>query len=191
LALTGVGAVITGASFSYDDEIRERTKDNGRMPRHLSLLGTQLGSGAPGVALAVTQLYFDRENGLLHARALAFTSLNHITLALAARRERPNKKARIAFPSGHTSSSFATAGSLAYAYGWWAGVPAFAAAGLVAGSKWADNQHWFSDTVAGALIGLFWARASHQVLVQQSESSLSLRAVPLDQGAYLELAFNF
>ena len=58
------------------------------------------------------------------------------------------------FPSGHTSSAFATATSLSLAYPeWYVIVPSFAYAGTVAYSRMHLGVHYPSDVAAGALIG--------------------------------------
>ena len=58
------------------------------------------------------------------------------------------------FPSGHTSSAFATATSLSLAYPeWYIIVPSFAYAGTVAYSRMYLGVHYPSDVFAGALIG--------------------------------------
>lgn len=160
-------SVATALAHQHDSDFRETYGDNARLPREDSRYGAILGSGFPGLMIAAGQLYFDRSNGLLHARALGMTAATHITIAVAVQRERPNGK-KLSFPSGHTSSSFATATSLTYAYGPWVGVPALALASFIGYSRIANNAHWLSDTIAGAGLGIFWARASARV---QSESS--------------------
>jgi len=154
-------AAATALSRQKDEEFRDRYGDNKGMSDTESRYGAIIGSGFPGIAIAATQLYFDTDNGLQHARALAFTSATHITIAASVGRKRPNGKS-LSFPSGHTSSSFATASSLAYSYGPYVGVPALAAASYIGLSRLANNAHWLSDTIAGAGLGIFWARASSQ-----------------------------
>ena len=68
-------------------------------------------------------------------------------------RDRPNGDPR-AFPSGHTSSTFATATVLQRHYGWKVGVP-FYALGVYAGaSRIVAEKHWTSDVVFGAAVGV-------------------------------------
>ena len=58
------------------------------------------------------------------------------------------------FPSGHTSGTFASATVLQHHYGWKAGIPAFGVASYVAASRLSENQHFLSDVVFGAAIGI-------------------------------------
>jgi membrane-associated phospholipid phosphatase len=58
------------------------------------------------------------------------------------------------FPSGHTSSAFATATSLSLAYPkWYVIAPSFVYAGTVGYSRMDLGVHYPSDVLAGALIG--------------------------------------
>jgi membrane-associated phospholipid phosphatase len=58
------------------------------------------------------------------------------------------------FPSGHTSSAFATATSLTLAYPkWYIIAPSYAWAGTVGYSRMHLGVHYPSDVLAGALIG--------------------------------------
>ncbi len=59
-----------------------------------------------------------------------------------------------AFPSGHTSSSFAFASVMDRAYGPWAGVPLYALGGLVAYERLESGEHYLSDVVMGGVMGL-------------------------------------
>jgi len=61
-----------------------------------------------------------------------------------------------AFPSRHTSASFALASFVASVYRdeKWGGVAAYALAGLIGLSRINDNEHWASDVFVGATIGV-------------------------------------
>ena len=75
-------------------------------------------------------------------------------IKFAADRTRPNGDPR-SFPSGHASTSFATAMVLQEHYGWKLGLPAFlAGAPTPRVSRVAANQHWASDVVFGAAVGI-------------------------------------
>jgi hypothetical protein len=79
-------------------------------------------------------------------------------LKVAVDRPRPDG-ARYSFPSGHSSSTFATATVLARHFGWKVGVPAYAMATYVASSRLTENQHFLSDVIFGAGLGIVSGRA--------------------------------
>lgn len=168
-------ALVTIPARQYDSEVREDYGNNQKMPTNISAIGSRLGNGGTGIATALALLAWDQPEGLKLSRAIIFTAASHITIAVLAGRTRPNNGQR-SFPSGHTSSSFAVAGSLAYSYGPWVGVPALAAATFIGASRIADNAHWFSDTIAAAGLGLFWARASAEADLEKG--SLSPKPIP-------------
>jgi len=74
-------------------------------------------------------------------------------IKFAVERTRPNGEPR-GFPSGHASTSFAIATVLQEHFGWKVGIPAFAAAAYTGVERVADNQHWASDVVFGAALGV-------------------------------------
>ena len=75
----------------------------------------------------------------------------------AVNRERPDG-GRYSFPSGHASATFATADVLLQQFGLRVGIPAYAGATYVAISRLAEKQHFLSDVVFGAAVGIASAR---------------------------------
>ena len=73
-------------------------------------------------------------------------------------RKRPDG-GHYSFPSGHASATFATADVLLQRFGWKAGLPAYSGAVWIAVSRVAQRQHYLSDVIAGAAIGIASARA--------------------------------
>jgi undecaprenyl-diphosphatase len=68
------------------------------------------------------------------------------------------------FPSGHTSTAFATATGLSLQYPkWYVIAPCYAYAGAVAYSRMHLGVHYPSDVLAGALIGTGCAYLTHVV----------------------------
>lgn len=184
-------AAATSIAHQSDAAYANHYGDNRGLSRNQTRAGAVLGSGFPGIAIAATQLWMDTENGLQHARAIGFTSLTHITIAEIASRRRPNGK-NLSFPSGHTSSSFATATSLTYAYGPWVGVPALAIATYIGLSRVANNSHWLSDIVAGAGLGIYWARASAQVGITKDAKAAQWYPIyqPSDYGPLVGIGYE-
>jgi membrane-associated phospholipid phosphatase len=80
-------------------------------------------------------------------------------IKLATDRTRPDG-GRYSFPSGHTSSAFATAAVLQAHFGWKVGVPSYALAAYVGSARMATNHHFASDVVFGAGIGIASGRAT-------------------------------
>jgi membrane-associated phospholipid phosphatase len=79
-------------------------------------------------------------------------------LKYAVNRSRPDG-GRYSFPSGHTSSAFATADVLLQRFGWKVGLAAYAGAAYVGASRISERQHYLSDVLFGAAIGVASARA--------------------------------
>lgn len=108
-------------------------------------------------------------------------------LKLATDRTRPDGGSH-SFPSGHTSTAFATAAVLQSHFGWKVGVPAYVLAGYVATSRVANAHHFASDVVFGAGIGLaagrattfeFWGRpATVSPSISRRSASLNLTIFP-------------
>ena len=85
--------------------------------------------------------------------ALAINGVSTMLLKVAADTESPNGEG-LAWPSGHTSSSFTVAEVLRVSYGPWVGVPSYALATLAAFGRIDDREHDFSDVLFGAALGI-------------------------------------
>jgi membrane-associated phospholipid phosphatase len=90
-------------------------------------------------------------------RAQALNALITVPLKAVVDRQRPNG-GHYAFPSGHTSATFATAATLHAHYGWRVGIPAYAAATFVAWTRARDGKHWLSDIAFGSAVGIVAGR---------------------------------
>jgi membrane-associated phospholipid phosphatase len=167
LTLIAVGGTSTLLVHQYDGKIFNYSESGGNllMDQKTATNFGKLGNGLAGVSIAALQIVFDQENGLKTSRAFILASTSHIALSAIARRNRPQNRNDFlpwpsSFPSGHTTSAFVLAGSLAYSYGWAGGVPGYLIASSIAISRVRENRHWASDIFAGAFLGTFWARAS-------------------------------
>lgn len=143
-----------------DSQIRTDWGQHTVLPAEQSNIGDRYISYGINIAFALSQLWWDQENGISHVRGLIYTTGVTHTLKVTTQRRRPDNSDLFSFPSGHTSASFSTATSLTYAYGWKAAIPAYGLAVLSGLSRIADDKHWASDVVAGAFLGIIWGRAS-------------------------------
>lgn len=125
-------------------------------------LGIPVGMLAGGIAANNKEL---RQNALFVASSTAISMGTTTLLKLIFKRRRPfvrNVKVipiyeptRYSFPSGHTSSSIATATALAMAYPkWYVIAPAFAWAGATSYSRMYLGVHHPTDVLAGIGIGV-------------------------------------
>jgi membrane-associated phospholipid phosphatase len=78
-------------------------------------------------------------------------------LKVAVDRTRPDQ-GKYSFPSGHTSSTFASATVLQRQLGWKVGAPAYAVALYVGASRMTENRHFASDIIFGAALGVVAGR---------------------------------
>ncbi len=85
--------------------------------------------------------------------ALVINGLSTSFIKIVSNRESPNGEEQ-AFPSGHTSSSVTFATVMHEAYGPWVGVPLYGVSALVAMERLDEGEHWISDVVFGAALGL-------------------------------------
>lgn len=160
LQMWGAGLGSSLVARTQDDSWRDQWRHNQKMSKDDSHRGDVIIRNGWNVGGAILQRLIDPENGDRHLKALAFTALNTWTLKGVVGRGRPHGGNHHSFPSGHTSSAFASATALSYSYGWKAAVLAYPIATAVGLSRTADDAHWLSDVVAGAWIGVIWGRAS-------------------------------
>jgi hypothetical protein len=97
----------------------------------------------------------------------------------AVNRERPDG-GRYSFPSGHSSATFVTADVLMQEFGRKVGIPAYAGAAYVAISRLSEKQHFLSDVVFGAAVGIASARTLD---VGVHRHTFTVTPVPLPGGA--------
>ena len=169
--ILATGAVAVFLTEPQDDSIRNQWVDHQKMDSRSSRVGDVMGSGLGGLLVLGGQYFYDIDSNhwQSHARALVFSTTVSSVMKYAVGRPRPgSSRDHYSFPSGHTTTAFATATSVAYAYGWEGAVIAYPLAIFVGLSRLADDAHWGSDVVAGAFIGFWAARAS----------SYSLDAIP-------------
>jgi membrane-associated phospholipid phosphatase len=90
-------------------------------------------------------------------RAQVMADLLTAGIKQGTRRSRPDGTG-FSFPSGHTSTAFASATVIQQHFGWKFGAPAYAVATYVAASRIEMNKHYLSDVAFGAALGIVAGR---------------------------------
>lgn len=107
----------------------------------------------PAAALSSTLYYQDGTGALEFSEAFLTSMATVYILKPLVHRTRPNGGTD-SFPSGHTTSAFAGAAFMQMRYGWQLGIPAYIAASFVGYSRIQAKEHWPTDVLAGAAIGI-------------------------------------
>lgn len=154
------------ASAAHTQDARMATWSDARGDARYTAVGDVLGRRAihSGAAVSLWLIGKATHNAqIAHIggdviRAQAVSGMVTFAIKVATDRDRPDGGHR-AFPSGHTSTAFATAAVLERHYGWKVGTVAYALAGFVGWSRVRDGRHWLSDIAMGSAIGIVSARA--------------------------------
>ncbi len=162
---------VIGAAHQYDGNVRRHFATpnqplDGRDPHSIrdaapaaiAVAGTWIFAGLTGDSTGRVEAY-----SMLEAATLS--SVTAEAFKFAAGRKRPNETTRVdewrasgnSFPSLHATAAFAIGTVLAESggddYRWVRRVLGYGIAGGTAYIRLKDNQHWLSDTVAGAALG--------------------------------------
>jgi hypothetical protein len=158
------GGGLSLAVHPADDDL------NARLARHRGFFraGRHIGSGyvqgGTGLATYIIGRRIRSEKvkhlgtDLLSSQIVAQAITKAIKVSV--RRERPDHSNRHSFPSGHASSTFASATVLQRHLGWKAAVPTYTIATYVAVSRMHENRHHLSDVVFGAALGIAAGRTT-------------------------------
>jgi membrane-associated phospholipid phosphatase len=162
----GVGGSLAWALSGLDDTVNEDIQDSG-WSESFWLPGKYIGLGEVQIGAAIgTWAYGQWKDphgwvahlGLDLLRAQIVTQTLTYGLKVATQRERPDGSDGYSFPSGHASTTFATATVLQRHLGLKAAVPTYAIATYVAFSRLYEDRHHLSDVVFGATVGLIAGR---------------------------------
>ena len=162
--LIGLGAGLAGLASPHDTELTSsmhgHTDAKGFFGPGAYIGNFYLNLGASFATYAVGRATGNAKLAIVGAdiaRAQIVSQATTQGIKYIAGRTRPDGTDR-SFPSGHTSSAFATATVLQRHYGWKVGIPAYALAGYVGASRLHANKHYLSDVAFGAALGIVAGR---------------------------------
>jgi membrane-associated phospholipid phosphatase len=126
---------------------------NDRTDHRIEYAGNVLGYGLPIVAAGLTLVFKDYDGTWEFGESEALAMGTTYALKFAVHKTRPNGK-RYSFPSGHATATFASAEFMRKRYGGEYGLPAYAISAFVSYSRVAVGQHYTTDVVGGAAVGI-------------------------------------
>jgi hypothetical protein len=160
------GTSIAMHSTNADRKIAENFNLNRVLGKEVDEIVSNL--GGPGIHFAATGLWYaisvdkgdelNKQRAWTMMKALSITGATTMGLKLIVNNDTPNEK-WLAWPSGHTASSFTVASVLDELYGPEVGFPAYLAASFVGYRMMDSGDHWASDVVFGAVLG--WIVGHH------------------------------
>lgn len=196
--ILGIGAAAAAAAYPADDEINAHLMGSDAVDRFFAP-GKWIGSFYVQVGTA-TGLYVIGRYMLPHAtgepktnkvshlgfdmlRALIVSQTFTQAIKNTVRRDRPTGEC-CAFPSGHASATFATASVIERHFGYRGSWPVFLIASYVATSRLHEDQHFLSDVIFGASLGV---ASGWTVVGRHGRSSYALIPVPVRGGMMVTL----
>lgn len=176
LIAAGAGSIALHASGA-DKKIADNFDDHGIMNNDADKFVYFI--GGPGFHFAASGLWYLMSANAqdIESNARSWTMLKalsvtgSITIGMKAIRNNrtPNDKP-LAWPSGHTSSSFTVASVLDELYGPEIGIPAYIGAGFVGYRMMDSGDHWASDVLFGGVLGYI---VGHHFGAKHNESQLA------------------
>lgn len=158
LLMAGGGSI--ALADRADDKIAEHFEKHRSIPRGLDYITDLVGN--PGMHFAATGIWYgiaankkddiNIQRSWIMFRALAVANTATLGLKLIVHNHTPNEHF-LAWPSGHTASSFTVASVLDEFYGPKVGIPAYLAAGFVGYRMMDSGDHWASDVLFGGVLG--------------------------------------
>tara|TARA_R100001369_G_scaffold28219_3_gene50710 strand:- start:37714 stop:38301 length:588 start_codon:yes stop_codon:yes gene_type:complete len=108
----------------------------------------------PLATFGTTLIKGDNEGAWQYTKGLLLTEAVTFGLKFGVNKQRPDMSNDNAFPSGHTSTVFHSAGYIHRRYGFKYSIPAYVLAGYTAASRIDSKKHDILDILAGTAIGL-------------------------------------
>lgn len=197
------GSALTLALLIGEDQIvdpaQEEVTDHKPLGKY-SKYGDMAGQVYPNLAYVLgmwSYSYFSPESqaanhAVLMLKSTFYAGLVSTSLKAIVREPRPyDSNVKTSFPSGHTTTAFAFAGTVASLHEWYWGLAGYTMASAVAFSRMNDNKHYIHDVVAGATIGLSYGLALSNHTMKKDEMVNQVILLPTEDGLLAKYIFNY
>ena len=138
------------SQYSFTQDTSETTPKRG----NTQIIGDVILFTLPAATLGTSFIIGDDKGAWQFTKGLILTEAVTYGLKLGINKPRPDRSNDNSFPSGHTSTTFHSAGYIHRRYGFKYSIPAYALAGFTAASRIDSEKHDILDILAGAAIGL-------------------------------------
>ena len=145
-----LGFWLISCQFIFAQDTSETPPEKGTTQK----IGDVILFALPAATLGSSFLLGDGKGAWQFTKGLILTEAVTYGLKYGINKPRPDKSDDNAFPSGHTSTVFHSAGYVHRRYGFKYSIPAYALAGFTAASRIDSDKHDILDIIAGAAIGL-------------------------------------
>lgn len=189
---SAAGVFVRPFDNHVSQELQQGNKTNFEADLPSRLGGSIVVAGASVLTFAAGRIVRSPEisnTGLYLMEAVFTTKLITLGLKRAVGRQRPNGQNKRSFPSGHTSGMFTIASVLHERHGAKIGIPAYLAASFVGISRVRLQNHFPTDVVAGAALGIIIGRSFASGHAESKLVELSPVVGPSYSGLLLHLNF--
>ncbi|GGH04255.1 phosphatase PAP2 family protein [Mucilaginibacter phyllosphaerae] len=146
----------------YDDLVEDHPNFNFHPENYFQYAPAVMVYGLNFAGIHGKNTFIDRT--MLYAMSEGIMALTTFSLKKVTNRLRPDGSNRYSFPSGHTGNAFAAAEFMAQEYSEksvWYGVAGYSFATATAILRVYNQDHWFSDIIAGAGFGILSTKAAY------------------------------
>ena len=191
LVISTLGLGVAGIAHRWDDDLAGGVGDIRVLDEVLDL-GNLYGSSTLSLTFTAGMWGLAKITGVSRGEAIFSDLVRAILLAnvvvtpikFLAQRERPDGSNRLSFPSGHSANAFAMTTVLARRYGPKLAMPLYALTAVVPAARIDRNRHFFSDVVAGSILGVV---AGYAVTLRTSDDETPLMIRPSYGGRSLSV----
>lgn len=142
----------------------------------------------PIATLGSTFIIGDKKGAWQFTKGLLVTGAVTYGLKLGVNKQRPDMSNDNSFPSGHTSTTFHSAGFVHRRYGFKYAIPSYLLAGFTAASRIDSKKHDILDVLAGAAIGL---GSNLLFTTEYQQQHMELTFSSDDRGYLVGFKYNF